>query len=132
MQSWYYFLYMMFLYLFFFIFQFVIYAVQSTVRPSSRSSLVTYLIYFVLISFYLLVNNFIYLRSEINAFNNENLGAKSLANIEDFVDRLLPKHVRCLHVGSRDCRSAGGSRRDSRERDSALRRHRGLHQLFVY
>ena len=132
MQSWNYFLYMMFLYLFFFIFQFVIYAVQSTVRPSSRSSLVTYLIYFVLISFYLLVNNFIYLRSEINAFNNENLGAKSLANIEDFVDRLLPKHVRWLDIGARDCRGTGGSRRDSRERDFALRRHRGLHQLFIY
>lgn len=67
-------------------------------RPRSRASLVTYLVYFVLISFYLLVNNFIYLRSEINAFNNDNLGAKVMAKIEAFVDRLLPKHVAfCSH-----------------------------------
>jgi hypothetical protein len=110
MQSWNYFLYMMFLYLFFFIFQFVYYVVYSTVRPSSRASLVTYLIYFILISFYLLVNNFIYLRSEINAFNNDNLGAKGLANIEDFVDRLLPKHVGSLHLGQGDSRSARSCR----------------------
>jgi class 3 adenylate cyclase len=94
MQSWVYFFYMIFMYLFFFIYQFSNYAANTGLRPASKASLVTYLSYFMLIAFYLLVNNYIYLRSEIASFNNFNLGASTSAKIEDFVDRLLPKHVR--------------------------------------
>lgn len=93
-QSWVYFLYVVFLYVFFFVYQYSNYATNGGVRQASRSSLVTYLIYFVLIAFYLLLNNYIYLKSEIAAFNNFNMGASTSAKIEDFVDRLLPKHVR--------------------------------------
>jgi class 3 adenylate cyclase len=85
---------MTFLYLFFFIYQFSNYAANTEPRLASKASLVTYLIYFSLIAFYLLVNNYIYLKSEISAFNNFNMGASTAAKIDDFVDRLLPKHVR--------------------------------------
>lgn len=41
-----------------------------------------------------LINHFVYLSTEVANFNNFTLGAKTSAKITEFVDRLLPKHVR--------------------------------------
>jgi phospholipid-translocating ATPase len=71
------------------------YRVYSLKEPSpNRAALVAYMVTVYLSSFMSLVSSFVQMRSEVSAFNNVNLGASTAAKIRDFVDRLLPKHVR--------------------------------------
>ena len=88
-QSLIYFIYSTIIYTFFFIFQ----TVRSEQVDLKESTLIGYLVFYYLSCSFILINNYIYLHSEISTFNNSNLGAKNSAKIEDFVDRLLPKHV---------------------------------------
>lgn len=88
-QSLIYFIYSTIIYTFFFIFQ----TVRSEQVNLKESTLIGYLVFYYLSCSFILINNYIYLHSEISTFNNSNLGAKNSAKIEDFVDRLLPKHV---------------------------------------
>ena len=88
-QSLIYFIYSTIIYTFFFIFQ----TVRSERVNLKESTLIGYLVFYYLSCSFILINNYIYLHSEISTFNNSNLGAKNSAKIEDFVDRLLPKHV---------------------------------------
>lgn len=44
--------------------------------------------------FLALADNYVFIRAEVANFNNGRLGARTSAEIADFVDRLLPKHVR--------------------------------------
>jgi class 3 adenylate cyclase len=62
-------------------------------KPSSHESLSTYLIFFFLAEFLVLLSSYIHIRAEVSAFNNVNLGASTALQIRSFVDRLLPKHV---------------------------------------
>jgi hypothetical protein len=39
------------------------------------------------------MTNYIYIQSEVTAFNNNNMGASRHLKMQEFVDRLLPKHV---------------------------------------
>ena len=68
---------------------------QSQTVPNTLSHIASY----VLFGLFMSINNYIYTLAEIASFNNTNLGAKNSAKIENFVDRLLPKHVR-ENVGS--------------------------------
>lgn len=45
-------------------------------------------------SFLALVTNLVFIQSEVANFNNDQFGALTSAKIADFVDRLLPRHVR--------------------------------------
>ena len=94
-QNAFYLVYLCLIYLFFYTYQYVNYVDHYLTGPreATRVALVGYLVYFFLASFYTLINNYIYIKSEVSAFNNSNLGASNIAKIEDFVDRLLPKHV---------------------------------------
>ncbi len=80
-------------YTFFFIFQ--------TARTSEllwrESTIIGYLVFYYLSCTFILLNNYILITSEISTFNNLNLGAKNSAKIQNFVDRLLPKHVSSAH-----------------------------------
>jgi class 3 adenylate cyclase len=91
-----YFGYLFLVYLFFYIYQYINYIknFKGGPRESTRVALVAYLIYFFLCSFFTLLNNYIRINAEVSAFNNIHLGAKNTAKIKEFVDRLLPKHVR--------------------------------------
>lgn len=52
------------------------------------------LIFLVLGCLFSLLATYVHLHSELNNFNNHTLGAKTSAKISEFVDRLLPKHIR--------------------------------------
>ena len=87
------------IFLAFHIYQFRAYCLENPPETSDSKdymSLPGFLIFFVLSTIYSLINSFVHLQSEIAAFNNLNLGATTAVKIKDFVDRLLPKHVKDL------------------------------------
>lgn len=53
-----------------------------------------YCIFLLFVGFYSLLNTFNYISTEIQGFNNESLGEKKFNDMVNFIDRLLPKHVR--------------------------------------
>lgn len=53
-----------------------------------------YVGFFVGIAFYSFLNTYHYLKTEIQGFNNKSLGVKKINQMVDFIDRLLPRHVR--------------------------------------
>jgi hypothetical protein len=72
------------------------YAIEITGNVSTQSirvNILSYFVYFMLTGVYSLMTNYIYIQSEITAFNNNNMGASRHLKMQEFVDRLLPKHV---------------------------------------
>jgi class 3 adenylate cyclase len=61
---------------------------------SRRGSLGTQLLFFGVGGLLGLLSGSLQVQSEVANFNNHSLGAKTSAKIAEFVDRLLPKHVR--------------------------------------
>ncbi len=66
-----------------------------------RLEVLSFILLVVLYCGYVAVNNYIFVSANIASFNNNNLGTKNAKKIEEFVDRLLPKHVR-ESVGSQE------------------------------
>ena len=76
------------------VYQFSSSKTSGTLHSSNYNSLASFLIFFGLGGSFVLMGNYVYLNSEVANFNNYTLGAKTSAKIAEFVDRLLPKHVR--------------------------------------
>ena len=63
-------------------------------RLGLDGALAAYVSFFVFAGVCSLLNKYTNLRSEVAAFNNANLDSSSTTRVAEFVDRLLPKHVR--------------------------------------
>jgi hypothetical protein len=75
------------------------YAIEISGHEISRDvrvNILSYFVYFLLTGTYSLMTNYIYIQSEVTAFNNNNMGASRHLKMQEFVDRLLPKHVAFL------------------------------------
>ena len=89
------------IYLFFHIYQYRLYILAETSGDShglNYISLPVYIIFFILSTIYAMITSYIHLNSEIEAFNNYNLGANTWDKLKDFVGRLVPKHATELLV----------------------------------
>lgn len=87
--------------------QFTLSSVYGTIHPRNQTSIVSYIGYFGLLGFFSLVNVHIHLSAEINAFNNTNLGASTSTKMQNFVERLIPRHIwKDIYESKAVCESA--------------------------
>lgn len=82
--------------LIYFFFIFVIYVLFYALKvdvDNSLTILFEYIAFFLICGFLGLVNNYIYRATEIEGFNSESQSQKKVEEMNDFIERLLPKHV---------------------------------------
>lgn len=73
----------------FFIFQYFIERENIELRP-----VIQFFGFLSFTCFLLCVNVFIQIRSQIENFNSKGIGAKRIDDMVDFIERLMPKHMR--------------------------------------
>lgn len=72
-----------------------LYAVKldKTDKLDGGQWLLDYVIAYCFLMFLIMLNNYIRRVFEITSFNNTHLGSKNSKEINDFINRLLPKHI---------------------------------------
>lgn len=86
-QSCTYYVYQLIIYILFYVF---------TIRNGSSTDwlqLVDYISFFLISGFYSLLNNYIYIKTEIEGFNSESQNQKKVEEMDAFINRLLPRHT---------------------------------------
>lgn len=80
-----------------YIIQLVIYLVFNILKyrsvTTSGGYLFDYILFFIVIGFYLNYNNYSYIQTEIRWYNTEGQTSKKKEMIQDFILRLIPKHL---------------------------------------
>lgn len=74
----------------------VLYVVFFSIQTASNGNkiLTTEGVFFITLSgFYGLVNSYIYRKTEIDSFNSASQNYKKVEEMNDFIERLLPKHI---------------------------------------
>jgi hypothetical protein len=70
----------------------VFFSIQTA--SNGKKILTTEGVFFITLSgFYGLVNSYIYRRTEIDSFNSASHNIKKVEEMNDFIERLLPKHI---------------------------------------
>lgn len=77
--------------------QLIIFLTLNILKYSSFNAegryLADYIIFFLVLGAYVLFNYYIYLRTQVNWYNTEGQTSKKVEMIQDFITRLIPKHL---------------------------------------